>query len=100
VLSVGNSERSFISFAIVHAELIYNHLDRNEFDPEFMYRRYLHLGRKPFSFRNYIIREGSLLWHAVFSKSLPQPVNNSIFYSSEYWKTKDFTTYEDGDVPF
>lgn len=100
VLSVGNSERSFISFAIVHAELIYNHLDRNEFDPEFMYRRYLHLGRKPFSFRNYIIREGSLLWHAVFSKFLPQPINNSIFYSSEYWRTKDFTTYEDGDVPF
>ena len=87
VLSVGNSERSFISVAIVHAELIYNHLDRNEFDPEFMYRRYLHLGRKPCTQKLYI-KEGSLLWHAIYSKLLPQPVSNSIFYSSEYWKTK------------
>ncbi|MDB0057482.1 hypothetical protein N9F09_01125 [Schleiferiaceae bacterium] len=75
VFAVGNTERSLISFAITHNELFTAFILGDEFEKDFMYRRYLHMGDKPNCFNDYIECEGSTMWHAINTKMLPQPLS-------------------------
>ena len=50
-----------LSFTIVHVQILYASLNDESIDPEFMYRRYLHLGKKPETFIEFISHPGSML---------------------------------------
>ena len=89
IFALGNTEKSLLSFTIVHVQILYASLNDESIDPEFMYRRYLHLGKKPETFIEFISHPGSMLWHALYSDYLPQQISNTLFYSSEYWPQND-----------
>lgn len=70
-LSCGTSEKSFISFVLTHCALWKKHFQKLNYDPNYMYRKYLHLGEKAPSFIAIIEHPGSILWHAIYSDVLP-----------------------------
>lgn len=78
IFAVGNTEKSLISFAVTHNELFSASVLGDEFEKDFMYRRYLHMGNKPICFNDYIEYEGSTMWHAINTKMLPQPLSKTM----------------------
>lgn len=79
-LCIGSTEKSFISFCLAHSALWKKYFDRMPLQPDTMYRKYLHLGIKPASFKDYVEKEGSMLWHAFHSDLLPRPINEEVYY--------------------
>jgi len=71
-LSIGTSEKSFTSFILTHCALWKKYVYDYNFQTDYMYRKFLHLGKKAPQFEAYIEQRGSMLWHALYSDSLPQ----------------------------
>ena len=78
IFAIGNTEKSLISFAVTHNELFTASVLGDEFENDFMYRRYLHMGEKPNCLNDYIEFEGSTMWHAINTKMLPQPLSKTM----------------------
>lgn len=79
-LSLGTGEKSFTSFTLTHSALWNKFHHELPYRPDYMYRRYLHMGTKPTAFAHYIDHEGSLLWHALYSDTLPRTINTDAYY--------------------
>lgn len=92
IFALGNTEKSIISYAITHNELFTAHVREDELEYDFMYRRYLHIGKKPNCFNDYIEFEGSTIWHAVNTKMLPTSLIKTI--------KSPIKTNRERDLPF
>ena len=79
-LSLGNGEKSFTSFTLTHSALWNKFHHELPYRLDYMYRKYLHIGTKPKTFADYIDHEGSLLWHALYSDTLPRSINTDAYY--------------------
>ena len=64
ILAIGVTENSLISYTLLLAHFIEAKSVNGWLDPDFMYRKYLHLGIKPNYFYQYYLSEDSSLWHA------------------------------------
>jgi len=78
IFAIGNTEKSLVSFAVTHNELFTASVLGDEFENDFMYRRYLHMGEKPNCLNDYVEFEGSTMWHAINTKMLPQPLSKTM----------------------
>lgn len=89
-LCCGTTEKSFISFVLTHCALWKKFEHNVDYDSEYMYRKYLHLGIKPTTFDAIIDHQGSMLWHALYGDALPGNLGINTYHKIEF----------SSDVPF
>lgn len=83
-LCCGTTEKSFISFVLTHCALWKKFIYNVDYDSEYMYRKYLHLGIKPTTFDAIIDHQGSMLWHALYGDVLPGNLGINTFQKVEF----------------
>jgi hypothetical protein len=89
-LSLGSTEKSFTSFILTHSALWKKYVYEFDYPPDYMYRKYLHLGSKAVNFDAYVEYPGSLLWHALYSDSLPQTLDSNVYHDIEQCQDTPF----------
>lgn len=83
VLAIGKTEKSLLSYCLFAEYLYKKRNDKSNFDPTYMYRKYLHLGDKPVLSGDFLKDKSSIvsnlydLHFSVFNQESPN-INSTI----------------------